>query len=142
MAEKVGVPTGQTTEAGRPVFKTPEGELISEKSITIPMGGKFINVPSIHDGVRYSEDEIIDMLKGNKIEATSVHDSMEEAIEAAKSRSSKLLAKGGFFNAHASITEPDKSIFVQFNSSNILLFLEPVINIFKFCWNSLGLAME
>ena len=39
MAEKVGVPTGQTTEAGRPVFKTPEGELISEKSITIPMGG-------------------------------------------------------------------------------------------------------
>jgi hypothetical protein len=105
MAEKVGVPTGQTTEAGRPVFKTPEGELISEKSITIPMGGKFINVPSIHDGVRYSEDEIIDMLKGNKIEATSVHDSMEEAIEAAKSRSSKLLAKGGSMESQMKMFE-------------------------------------
>ena len=105
MAEKVGVPTGQTTEAGRPVFKTPEGELISEKSITIPMGGKFINVPSIHNGVRYSEDEIIDMLKRNKIEATSVHDSMEEAIEAAKSRSSKLLAKGGSMESQMKMFE-------------------------------------
>ena len=105
MAEKVGVPTGQTTEAGRPVFKTPEGELISEQSITIQMGGKFINVPSIHDGVRYSEDEIIDMLKGNEIEATSVHDSMEEAIEAAKSRSSKLLAKGGSMESQMKMFE-------------------------------------
>jgi hypothetical protein len=104
MAEKVGVPTGETTEAGRPVFKTPEGELISEQSITIPMGGKFINVPSIYDGVRYSEDKIIDMLK-NKIEATSVHDSMEEAIEAAKSRSSKLLAKGGSMESQMKMFE-------------------------------------
>jgi hypothetical protein len=105
MAEKVGVPTGQTTEAGRPVFKTPEGELISEQSITIPMGGKFINVPSIYDGVRYSEDKIIDMLKKNMIEATSVHDSMEEAIEAAKSRSSKLLAKGGSMESQMKMFE-------------------------------------
>jgi hypothetical protein len=105
MAEKVGVPTGETTEAGRPVFKTPEGELISEQSITIPMGGKFINVPSIYDGVRYSEDKIIDMLKKNMIEATSVHDSMEEAIEAAKSRSSKLLAKGGSMESQMKMFE-------------------------------------
>jgi hypothetical protein len=105
MAEKVGVPTGQVSEAGRPVFKTPEGELVSEKSVTIPMGNKFINIPSIHDGVRYSEDEIIDMLKENKIEATSVHDSMEDAVEAAKSRSSKLLARGGSMESQMDIFE-------------------------------------
>jgi len=105
MAEKVGVPTGQISGAGRPVFKTPEGELVSEKSVTIPMGTKFINIPSIHDGVQYSEDEIIDMLKDNKIEATSVHDSMEEAIEAAKARSSKLLDRGGSMESQMEMFE-------------------------------------
>ena len=105
MAEKVGVPTGQISGAGRPVFKTPEGELVSEKSVTIPMGTKFINIPSIHDGVQYSEDEIIDMLKDNKIEATSVHDSMEEAIEAAKARSPKLLDRGGSMESQMDMFE-------------------------------------
>jgi len=73
--------------------------------VTIPMGTKFINIPSIHDGVQYSEDEIIDMLKDNKIEATSVHDSMEEAIEAAKARSPKLLDRGGSMESQMDMFE-------------------------------------
>lgn len=91
MAKKVGELTGQTTKAGRPVYKTPEGELVSEKSMTIPVGDKWINVPSIHDGMIYSEDEIVDMLKEGKISPTSEHENMEEAVNAAKSRSGGLL---------------------------------------------------
>lgn len=105
MAEKVGKKTGQTTEAGRPVYKTPDGELVSEKSATIKLGNKYINVPSIHDGVMYSEDELLQMLKENKIEATSVHDSVEEAVQAAKERSTNLLAKGGSMESQMEMFE-------------------------------------
>lgn len=89
--DKVGKSTGEKTKAGRPVFLTPKGERVSEKSITVPIGDKWINVPSIHDGIRYSEDEVVNMLKKGKIKATSTHDSVEEAVSAAKERSNGLL---------------------------------------------------
>jgi hypothetical protein len=59
MAEKVGELTNEKTKVDRPVYKTPEGDKVSEISVTIPLGNKWINVPSIHDGVKYSEDELI-----------------------------------------------------------------------------------
>ena len=105
MAEKVGKKTGQTTKAGRLVYETPEGEMVSEKSATIKLGNKYINVPSIYDGVRYSEDELLQMLKENKIEATSVHDSIEEAVKAAQERSDSLLAKGGSMESQMEMFE-------------------------------------
>ena len=36
---KVGVPTGEMSEAGKPLYKTAEGETVSEKSITVPFEG-------------------------------------------------------------------------------------------------------
>ena len=33
--KKVGIKTGEKTTAGRDVYKTPEGESVSEKSVTI-----------------------------------------------------------------------------------------------------------
>ena len=87
----VGVPTGLLTGADRPVYETPYGEMVSEKSITLPINGFFYNVPSIHQGVQYTEDEIYDMLVNGMIEPTSVHQTMEEAIMAAESRSNGLL---------------------------------------------------
>ena len=97
MGELVGRPTGKFTEAGKPIFRTSEGEDVSEKSMSIPYKDKVVNIPSIHKGIRKSEDEIIDMLAKGRINPTSTHDTMEEAVSAAKERSSNLVkkAKGG-----------------------------------------------
>lgn len=96
---KVGEPTGEMSEAGRPLYKTADGETVSEKSITVPFAGEWVNVPSIHDGVRYEDDEIEDMLAEGKIKPTSTHKTMDEAVTAAKARSSGLIkpkmAEGG-----------------------------------------------
>ena len=94
MRELVGKPTGQFSKAGKPIFRTPEGEDVSEKSITVPFKNKFINIPSIQKGVRLSDDEVIDRLKKGRLNPTSTHDTVEEANEAAIKRS-KGLKKGG-----------------------------------------------
>jgi hypothetical protein len=97
MGELVGRPTGKFTEAGKPIFRTPEGEDVSEKSMTIPYKDKFVNIPSIHKGVRKSEDEVVNMLGKGRVKPTSTHDTLEEAVSAAKERSDNLIrkAKGG-----------------------------------------------
>ena len=95
MAE-VGKKTGKQTQAGRDVYETPEGEMVSEKSTTIEYKGKWINVPTIHGGKQYSEDELMEMLDKGLIKPTSAHDKLEEAIQAAQSRSDSLeFNKGG-----------------------------------------------
>ena len=95
MAE-VGKKTGKQTQAGRNVYETPEGEMVSEKSTTIEYKGKWINVPTIHGGKQYSEDELMEMLDKGLIKPTSAHDKLEEAIQAAQSRSNSLeFNKGG-----------------------------------------------
>lgn len=89
--KKVGEPTGEMSEAGRPLYKTAEGEIVSEKSITVPYKDGYVNVPSIQDGIQYEEDEIEDMLASGKIKPTSTHNTLEEAVEAAKQRSNSLI---------------------------------------------------
>jgi len=92
----VGKKTGKQTQAGRDVYETPEGEMVSEKSTTIEYKGKWINVPTIHGGKQYSEDELVEMLDEGLIEPTSVHDELKEAISAAEERSESLeFNKGG-----------------------------------------------
>ena len=44
MAE-VGKSTGKKTQAGREVYETPDGEMVSEKSTTFKYKGKWINIP-------------------------------------------------------------------------------------------------
>jgi len=92
----VGKKTGKQTQAGRDVYETPEGEMVSEKSTTIEYKGKWINVPTIHGGKQYSEDQLVEMLDEGLIEPTSVHDELKEAISAAEERSKSLeFNKGG-----------------------------------------------
>jgi len=94
--KKVGIKTGEKTTAGRDVYKTPEGESVSEKSVTIKFDeNAYVNAPSIHDGVQYSEDEIRQMILDGKVKPTSTHDTLEGALEAAKSRSESLMNEGG-----------------------------------------------
>ena len=92
----IGKKTGKQTQAGRDVYETPEGEMVSEKSTTFEYKGKWINIPTIHGGKQYSEDQLVEMLDEGLIEPTSVHDELEDAINAAKERSESLeFNKGG-----------------------------------------------
>ena len=86
----VGAKTGMVTEYGREVYETPEGEQVSEKSITLPLGSMWINVPSIHRGVEYNEDQLIQMLSNDEIQPTSIHETREEAERAAEERSDTM----------------------------------------------------
>jgi hypothetical protein len=76
-------------ETGRPVFKL-DGENVSEKSATIKVDDFYINLPSIHGNMKYSEDELYNMLMNDEIKATSVHKKHSDAIKAAKERSKNL----------------------------------------------------
>jgi hypothetical protein len=90
MADKVGTKTNKKTQAGRDVYETPEGEMVSEKSTTFKYKGQWINIPSIHEGHRYDDDTLILMLEAGLIKPTSVHKSKEEAEQAARKRSDSL----------------------------------------------------
>ena len=93
----VGVPTGYRTNYGRTIYKTPDlpppvakGENVSEKSVTFKMDGRWINIPSIHDGIRYTHKEVIEQYRNGEIEATSVHKSKKAAEKAAAKRSKEM----------------------------------------------------
>ena len=90
MENKVGQPTNQTTQMGRTVFETPDGQLVSELSKTVIINGAYVNVPSIIDGVEFDEDELVEKLKTGEIRPTSRHNTLEEAEQAAIQRSNNL----------------------------------------------------
>ena len=93
----VGERTDEQTKFGRPIYKTPEGERVSEKSRTLFLDGNYINVPSIHGGKSFNEDELRLMIKRGNLKPTSVHKSREDAEAAAKARSASM-AQGGRMN--------------------------------------------
>jgi len=92
--ENVGKDTGEVTKVGRPKKRTSEGETVSEKSTTIEIDGKHYNLPTIYGNKKYSDFVLKRALIEGVIKETSVHDSREEAEEAAERRS-KGLNQGG-----------------------------------------------
>ena len=90
MSDKVGKKTGKKTQAGKDVYKTPEGKNVSEISRTFKYKGKWINVPSIHKGREYDQDILELMLEAEVIKPTSTHDSKTKAEAAARDRSDRL----------------------------------------------------
>lgn len=87
----VGEITNEQTQFGRPIYKTPSGEKVSEKSTTLFLNGNWMNVPSIHGGKSFNEDELRLMIKQGNIEPTSVHKSKDDAEAAAKERSNSMV---------------------------------------------------
>ena len=71
----VGTPTEEVTQFDRRIYETPEGEEVSEKSTTLFFNGNWINIPSIHEGRSFTNDQLRLMIKEGKIEPTSVHGS-------------------------------------------------------------------
>tara|TARA_A100001391_G_scaffold174569_1_gene137060 strand:+ start:2621 stop:5662 length:3042 start_codon:yes stop_codon:yes gene_type:complete len=91
VAELVGEKTGKKTTAGKDLYKTPDGDLVSEKSVTFKLFGMYVNAPSIIKGKQYTEKEIKQMVEDGQLKPTSMHKTLEEAISAAKERSDSLL---------------------------------------------------
>ena len=92
-SRSAGLMTEFKTEAGKPIYISETGEIVSEKSRTLRFNGKWVNVPSIHDGIEYSEDQLLEMLEDNKIKPTSTHKSLNLAEKAAQKRSPSLMSE-------------------------------------------------
>ena len=81
---------GRTTSAGKTVYVKGQdfgAELVSEKSRTLEADGKYINVPSIHNGEIFTVPQLRTLLQIKEIKPTSTHDTLKEAVNAAKKRS-------------------------------------------------------
>ena len=87
----VGEITDEQTQFGRPIYQTPAGEKVSEKSTTLFFNGNWMNVPSIHGGKSFNEDELRLMIKQGNLQPTSVHKSKDDAETAAKARSDSMV---------------------------------------------------
>ena len=96
--EPVGEPTNKVTNVGRIIYKTKDGEDVSERGLSIDMGdGSWANSPSIWGDSEYSEDAIREAILAGVIEPTSIHTTQKEAVTASKKRSANLqhFNKGG-----------------------------------------------
>ena len=87
----VGEITDEQTQFGKPIYQTPGGERVSEKSITLFLNGNWMNVPSIHGGKSFNEDELRLMIKQGNLQPTSVHKSKADAEAAAIARSDSMV---------------------------------------------------
>jgi hypothetical protein len=102
----VGEPTDEQTQFGKPIYQTPEGEKVSEKSMTLFFNGDWMNVPSIQGGKAFNEDELRLMIKQGKIQPTSVHKSKDEAEAAAKARSDSMIQEPRYMYARGQLVQP------------------------------------
>jgi hypothetical protein len=108
---KVGSPTDYVTDKGRRVYETPNREKVSEKSITIEVKDKYLNFPSIHNGVRYDQEDIEKMYDKGEIKPSSVHNSKEDAVKAAiaRSRNMKHIKKPYAYGGRVAKVSAEKS---------------------------------
>jgi hypothetical protein len=92
-------PTNRMTSAGRRLYETSEGELVSEKTTTVqdPNSKLWYNIPTINNGTMMSVDEAAELYLG-KGEVKDVEtgrviqsfETIEEAENAARARSQEL----------------------------------------------------
>jgi hypothetical protein len=101
--------TGKYTKAGRPLWQSEDGELYSERTVTIPTkidedgkplpGSKWVNVPSVFDGGKIIDDEsfLIKFYSQNNYKDPITNqvirkfDDVDSAVEYAKQRSATEL---------------------------------------------------
>jgi len=54
------------TYEGKPIVQNPGGGWSHERSITIEVGGKHMNIPTMFGGKAYKPDEAVEILRKNK----------------------------------------------------------------------------
>jgi len=92
-------PTDRVTSAGRRLYKTSDGDFVSEKTTTVqnPNNNLWYNIPTINNGRKMSVDKAAELYLGSSevkdVETGRVIPSfktVEEAVKAAKTRSQSL----------------------------------------------------
>jgi len=72
-------------------IKNPDGTFSSERTITIGIGGKFYNIPSLHEGTQLSNEDAVKKFKAGEMPGVGgPYDSVDKAVEDAKKRTKKL----------------------------------------------------
>lgn len=79
----------------RPAIKNEDGTFSTERTITISQDGKWINIPTIIDGIPYSDLDAISYAQRTG-ENFGVFDTLEEATKEAKMRSEEIGKLRGF----------------------------------------------
>lgn len=79
--------TAFESQYGFPIYENEFGAPMSEQSTTIPFGGQFLNFRTIIDGQKLDDRSVMNLFFNGQLEPTSVHKTLEEAIESAKIRS-------------------------------------------------------
>ena len=130
----VGEITDKQTQFGRPIYQTPAGEKVSEKSVTLFFNGDWMNVPSIHGGKSFNEDELRLMIKRGNIEPTSVHKSRADAEAAAEARSSSMVQGPRNMYNQGQLVQPGDGSRLQYDGSKE----SQVINAYKILKNKLN----
>ena len=101
---------GRTTSAGRTVYVKGQdfgAELVSEKSRTLEADGKYINVPSIHNGEIFTVPQLRTLLRNKEIKPTSTHDTLKDAVAEAKKRSQDMRMTKDYANG-GGVRKPNK----------------------------------
>lgn len=85
-----------TTDEGRPIVKNPDGSVSTERTTTVEIDGKWVNIPTMFGGKQVSDEEAVDIMTRNGMvdpetgRTMPTFDSREEAETAAKARSKEL----------------------------------------------------
>ncbi len=90
---------GKTTQEGRPIYTNPQGDFVTERTITenIPELGGFVNIPTVYEGKFLDPKEAIDRviqaqgkdpITGRELEVFS---DVESAVGSAQERSAELI---------------------------------------------------
>lgn len=85
-----------TTAEGRPIIENPDGSHSSERTVTIEVDGKYVNIPTMFGGKQVSEDEATRIMSRNKWadpetgRGMRFFDSLDEALDAAGERSQSI----------------------------------------------------
>ncbi len=79
----------------RPKIKNPDGSFSTEETVTVPIGDKWVNLPSIIEGKRppkkvSAEEWAVKQYKKGKNKPTGVFKTLEEAVFWAKQRTDAL----------------------------------------------------
>ncbi|MBP7482195.1 MAG: hypothetical protein KA788_06655, partial [Lacunisphaera sp.] len=89
------------TDEGRPIVKNPDGSVSTERSVTVEIDGKWVNIPSMFGGKEVSEEEAVNIMQQNGMvdpetgRTMPTFNSLEEAETAARARSENDLGRYG-----------------------------------------------
>lgn len=87
MAQRSGLLNIDTT---RPKLNNPDGSFSTERTITIEVGGKHYNIPTIVKGVPVPNEAAISLWRAGENPHVGEYGSLQEALSAAKQRSALI----------------------------------------------------